>query len=171
MHERWFAYFLLNPNKSIYLYKKQRYLSYHIFLASEYLEKPSYAFNANWLSNHDPNVGDALIFKNVLLNDEDVYNKYTGECTVKVNGTYTFSSTLCFVGNGYANVKFVADGKTLAIFRVGDHSWHLCTSSTTVDYLTKGNKVKVELLYKYKSNVLYDDPNGMLCSFSGHLIK
>ena len=138
---------------------------------SEYLERPSYAFNANWLSNHDADVGDALIFKNVILNEEGVYNKHTGEYSVKVNGTYTFSATLCFGGNKYANVRFLAADRVLGIFRVGDRDWSLCASSTTVAFLSKDSKVRMDVLYRYKSSVFLDEQNALQCSFSGHLIK
>ena len=140
------------------------------FLSSEYLEGPSYAFSAYWLSNHDANVGDTLIFQNVILNDGSVYNKYTGEYTAKVNGTYVFYSTLCFEGAKYANVRFLADDDVIGAFRVGDHDWHLCDSSSAVAYLSKDSIVKLDVIEKYKTSVFYDEAK-MHCSFSGHLVK
>ena len=144
-----------------------------LVFVSEYIERPSYAFNANWLRNHDANVGDALIFKNVILNEEDVYNKYTGEYSMKVNGTYTFSATLCFNNNRYADVRFLADDRVLGMFRVGDRDWSLCSSSTTVAFLSKDSRVRVDVSYRSSSssNIFYDDQNKYHCSFSGHLIK
>ena len=68
-------------------------------------------------------------------------------------------------------MRFLADETSLGIFRVGDFSWYLCGTHTTVAYLSEGNKVRLDLVYKSKSNVFYDDPNSMLCNFSGHLIK
>ena len=142
-----------------------------VFISSEYLERPSYAFSAYWLSNHDANVGDTLIFLNVILNEENVYNKYTGEYTVKVNGTYMFSTTLCFMNVGYANVRFLADDKAIGIFRVGDKDWQLCACSSTIAYLPKDSNVRLDVLYKSKSTIFKDEENAMQCSFSGHLVK
>ena len=142
-----------------------------LVFVSEYVERPSYAFSANWLRDHDANVGEALVFKNVILNEEDVYNNNTGEYSVKVNGTYLFSSTLCIENHNYANMRFVADDIVLGIFRVSGSSWHSCASSTTVAYLSKDTKVRIDALQKSQSNVLYDHTNVMQCSFSGHLIK
>ena len=138
---------------------------------SEYLERPSFAFSAYWLRNHDAVVGDTLIFKNTVLNEHGVYNSETGEYTVKVNGTYIFLSTLCFHGGKYANLQFVADDRVIGVFRIGDESWDLCTSSSAVAYLQKDSKVKLLLKYIYKGSVFRDKENSLHCSFSGHLIK
>ena len=140
------------------------------FLSSEYLERPSYAFSAHRLSNHDANVGDTLIFQNVILNEGSVYNKYAGEYTAMVNGTYVFYSTLCFGGAKYANVRFSADGEVIGAFRVGDHDWDLCDSSSAVAYLAKNSIVKLDVIHKYRTSVFQDEAK-MLCSFSGHLVK
>ena len=140
------------------------------FLSSEYLEGPSYSFSAYWLSNHDANVGDTLIFQNVILNEGSVYNKYTGEYTAKVNGTYAFYSTLCFRGTKYANVRVLADDEVIGAFRVGDKAWNLCDSSSAVAYLAKNSIVKLDVTYTYKTSVFYDESK-MHCSFSGHLVK
>ena len=90
---------------------------------------------------------------------------------MQVNGTYMFSTTLCFVGAGYANVRFLADDTAIGIFRVGDQDWHLCASSSTIAYLPKDSNVRLDVLYKSKSTIFYDDTNVMQCSFSGHLVK
>ena len=89
---------------------------------------------------------------------------------MQVNGTYMFSTTLCFAGGKNANLRFLADDEIIGAFRVGDHDWHLCDSSSTVAYLSKDSIVKLDVISKYKTSVFYDEEI-MRCSFSGHLVK
>lgn len=104
------------------------------------------------------------------VNENNVYDNCTGEYTVHANGVYMFSTTLCFSGNKNADMHILADDKVIGAFRVGDNSWHLCTSSTASAYLVKDTKVKIVVKNRYKNEVFYDSSD-LQCSFSGHRIK
>ena len=141
------------------------------FSISEFLERPSYAFSAMWLSNTNPAVGETLIFSRIALNEKNVYNANTGEYTVPVNGTYLFTSTLCTVYNKWVNVKFMADSAVIGAFRAADHDWSFCSSSSVIRYLTKDTKVKMNVQNKGSGEIFLNTEDNYLSSFSGHLIK
>ena len=66
-------------------------------------------------------------------------------------------------------MRFLADD-VIGTFRVGDHDWNLCDSSSAVAYLSKDNIVKLDVISKYKTSVFYDEEI-MRYSFSGHIVK
>ena len=141
------------------------------FSFSEFLERPSYAFSAMWLPNTNPAVGETLIFSRIALNEKDVYNAYTGEYTVPVNGTYLFTSTLCVHASKWVNLKFMADSVVIGAFRVAEKDWSNCSSSSVIRYLTKDMKVKMNVHNKGSGTIFTNSENYYLNSFSGHLIK
>ena len=140
------------------------------FSISEFLEGPSYAFSAMWLSNMNPAV-ETLVFSRISLNEKDVYNSNTGEYTVPVNGTYLFTSTLCTVHNKWVNVKFMADSVVIGAFRAADQDWSFCSSSSVIKYLTKDIKVKMNVQNKGSGEIFINSEDNYQGSFSGHLIK
>ena len=137
---------------------------------SEFLEQPSYAFSVMWLLNTNPAVGETLRFSSIALNEKDVYNAYTGEYTVPVNGTYLFTSNLCTHANRWVNIKFMAGSAVIGAFRAADHDWDFCSSSSVISYLTKDTKVKMNVQSKAPSEIFYNAQNNYLSSFSGYLI-
>ena len=107
----------------------------------------------------------------MLVNENDAYDKSTGEYTVPVNGTYLFLSTLCTHDQQWVNVKFIADDAVIGAFRSADQDWDLCTSSSATSKLQKGMKVKLVVHSKGPGTIFYNRQYYYHSSFSGHLIK
>ena len=141
-------------------------------LLSEIQNRPSYAFSALWIDNTNPSVNDVLRFTRILLNDNDVYDANTGGFMAPVDGTYTFTANVCVLYNNNLYLKFLADDAVIGGFRTGDKDWNSCTSYTAMSQLLKGQIVKLTVHNRYGSgDIVHNDDNGFLSSFSGMLIK
>ena len=141
-------------------------------LFSEIQNRPTYAFYALWVDNTDASTNDALRFTRVILNDHDVYDKNTGEFKTPVDGTYMFTANVCVNYTKYLDLQFLADDTVIGAFRTGDQDAYSCTSSTAMSQLLKGQIVKLFVSHRYGSgNIVVNDDNGFLSSFSGMLIK
>ena len=141
-------------------------------LFSEIQSRPSYAFSALWIDNTNPSVNDVLRFTRILLNDNDVYDANTGEFKAPVDGTYTFTANVCVNYNKPLYLQFLADATVIGSFKTGDKVWSSCTSSTAMSQLLKGQIVKLTVQNRYGSgDIVHNDDNGFLSSFSGMLIK
>lgn len=152
-------------------HQTQQDLGQYQRLIEDYVNRPPHAFSAFWLAKENPAKGEALVFNRILVNENDAYNKNTGEYTVPVNGTYMFISTLCTHANQWVKVQFVADGKVIGAFRASDRDWDVCTSSSATSNLQKGMKVKIIVVSTDSGTVLYNHEDWYLSSFSGHQIK
>ena len=142
------------------------------FCSTEALSQPSDAFYVAWIENTAAAVNDVLKFTRILLNENDVYNAYTGEYTAPVNGTYMFTSNLCTHGNKNALIAFLADDTLIGAFFAGDRDWTVCSHSSAISRLEKGMKVKVAITRRYGSgDIFYNNDNGYLSTFAGHRIK
>ena len=125
-----------------------------------------------WIVNTNPSVNDVLRFTRILLNDNDVYDANTGEFKAPVDGTYTFTSSVCVNGDKYMYLQYLADDVVIGSFITGDKDWNSCTSSTVMSQLLKGQIVKLYVAYKRGSGtIVRNDEKGYLSSFSGMLIK
>ena len=141
-------------------------------LFSEIKNRPTYAFYALWVDNTDASTNDALRFTRVILNDHDVYDQNTGEFKTPVDGTYKFTANVCVVYNNNMYLKFLADDAVIGGFRTGDKDWGSCSSYTAMSQLLKGQIVKLVVVDRGGSgDIVYNDDNGFLSSFSGMLIK
>ena len=141
-------------------------------LFSEIQSRPSYAFSALWIDNPNPSVNDVLRFTRILLNDNDVYDANTGGFKAPVDGTYTFTANVCVDNNEYLALRFLADDTIIGAFITGDKVWHSCTSATVMSQLLKGQIVKLNVADKHGTgNIVYNNDNAYLSSFSGMLIK
>ena len=144
-----------------------------LFIFAEYLRRPSYAFNAYWLANTNPATGDALVFTRIYLNEGNVYDSSTGKYTAPVNGTYLFSTTLCFDTANWASIHFIVDGTPNGVFLAGnsqgrdDH----CTSSTVTVFLQKGMQVWLKVYKKGSRTPFANQENHYHSNFAGLLIK
>ena len=139
-------------------------------LISEIQNRPSYT--ALWVDNKNPSPHDALKFSRVSLNDHDVYDSDTGEFKTPVDGTYMFTANVCVVRNKYLNLQFLADATVIGAFLTGDKDWESCTSSTAMSQLLKGQIVKLVVVHRNsRGDIVYNNDNGFLSSFSGMLIK
>ena len=111
-------------------------------------------------------------FGRILLNDNDVYDANTGEFKAPVDGTYMFTANVCVLYNNNLYLKFLADDAVIGAFRSGDKDWTICTSSTAMSQLLKGQIVKLTVHNRYGSgDIVKNNDNGFLSSFSGMLIK
>ena len=141
-------------------------------LFSEIQNRPSYAFSALWIDNTNPSVNDVLRFTRILLNDNDVYDANTGEFKAPVDGTYTITANVCVHNSKALNLQFLADATVIGSFSPGDNDWTTCTSSTAMSQLLKGQIVKLTVQNRWGSgDIVHNDDNGFLSSFSGMLIK
>ena len=141
-------------------------------LFSDIKNRPSYAFSAMWVDNIDAPLNHALRFTRVILNDHDVYDQNTGEFKTPVDGTYMFAANICVLYSKTLELQFLADDTVIGSFRAGDKDWTSCTSSTAMSQLLKGQIVKLIVVNRHGSgNIVYNDDNGFLSSFSGMLIK
>ena len=146
-----------------------RTYSFHLYLSGHI--GSAYAFNAQWVQDDSPSVGDTLIFTRVPLNQNGVYNSGTGEYTVPADGTYMFSTTLCIYSGNWVKIKFLADQTVMDVFFPGHLSNYICTSTSTVGQLRKGMKVKIVVQEKNSGKAFYQRNNDRMCTFSGFLIK
>ena len=144
----------------------------HFILFSDIQHRPSYAFSALWVDNRNPAVNEALRFTRVILDDNDVYDRNTGEFKTPVDGTYMFTANVCVQSNRHLRLQFLADATVIGSFRAGDHDWTSCTSSTAMSQLLKGQIVKLVVTNRPGSgDIVHNNDNGYLSSFSGMLIK
>ena len=144
----------------------------HSILFSDIQNRSSYAFHALWVANTDPSRYDALKFSRVILNDNDVYDQNTGEFETPVDGTYAFTANVCVAGNKLLRMQFLADDTIIGSFITGNKNWNSCTSATAMSQLLKGQIVKLIVVYRSGSgNIIYNNEEGYLSSFSGMLIK
>ena len=108
----------------------------------------------------------------MILNDNDVYDRNTGEFKTPVDGTYMFTANICVNSYKYLKLQFLADATVIGSFLTGDRDWESCVSSTAMSQLLKGQIVKLVVVGRSGSgNVVYNNDNGYLSSFSGMLIK
>ena len=142
------------------------------FTISDSLISPSYVFDATWIENLNPSVGDAIIFSRDMLNEKGVYNKNLGKFTAPVNGTYMFTATLCLHGNKYVKVQFVADDAVLGSFLAGNNQdSSLCSASSIYGHLHKGSKVWLKVVESTPGTLFYNNEIGYMSHFAGHLIN
>lgn len=142
-------------------------------LIEEYLRQPSYAFNAYWLANTNPANGDALVFTRIHLNEGNVYDSSTGKYTAPLNGTYLFSTTLCFNTAMWAFIHFIVDGTPNGVFLAGNSQGRdaHCASSTVTVFLQKGMQVWLKVYNKSPGTPFINGHNQYHSHFAGHLIK
>ena len=108
----------------------------------------------------------------MILNDNDVYDRNTGEFKTPVDGTYIFTANICVSNNKILKLQFLADATVIGSFLTGDKDWTSCTSSTAMSQLLKGQIVKLIVSYRSGSgDIVINQDNGYLSSFSGMLIK
>ena len=144
----------------------------HFILFSDIQHRPSYAFSALWIENTNPSVNDVFRFTRILLNDNDVYDRNTGEFKTPVDGTYTFTANVCVYSYKIMDVQFLADATVIGSFCTGDKDVYSCTSSTAMSQLLKGQIVKLVVVGRYGSgDIVFNRDTGFLSSFSGMLIK
>ena len=142
------------------------------FTISDSLIRPLYVFDATWIENLNPSVGDAIIFSRDMLNEKGVYNKDSGKFTAPVNGTYMFTATLCVHGSQYVMVQFVADNAVLGSFLAGNNQDRaLCSASSIYRHLHKGSKVWLKVVQCTSGTVFINREIGYLSHFAGHLIN
>ena len=144
----------------------------HFILFSDIQQWPSYAFSALWIENTNPSVNDVFRFTRILLNDNDVYDRNTGEFKTPVDGTYMFTANVCVYSYKLLDLQFLADATVIGSFCTGDKDFYSCTSSTTMSQLLKGQIVKLVVVGRYgNGDIVFNRDTGFLSSFSGMLIK
>ena len=112
------------------------------------------------------------MFTRVLLNDNAVYNANTGEFKAPVDGTYTFTATICMYSNKYLKLQLLANDTVISSFIAGDRDWGSCTSSTAISQVQKGHIVKLVVVEIYGSGgKVVNNDTGYLSSFVGTLFK
>ena len=116
---------------------------------------------------------DTLIFTTELLNENGAYNNSPGEYLVPVDGTYTFSTTLCGSGSQrWVYIRILADSYVMNKWFLGKQDVDLCTSTSATGSLRKGMKVKIIMQDRSKGSddIFYQTPS-RVCNFSGFLIE
>lgn len=82
-------------------------------------------------------------FRNVIVNQGDGYNGYSGYFTAPRSGTYLFSVTISSTDNELVVVFIMHDGIIAGSAMAGDES-HATGSVTILRYLYTGQKVWVQ---------------------------
>ncbi|XP_042335163.1 complement C1q subcomponent subunit A [Sceloporus undulatus] len=135
---------------------------------SNIVEQPRAAFSAV-RSNPDPTPNvNAVVFNNVITNQDNRYSAQTGEFTCKDPGYYYF--TFQVVSSGNLCLRLVHKGNVVATFcDENSQRIHQVNSGGSVLKLAEGERVWLERDPKDGSNNIYDGPNADSV-FSGFLL-
>ena len=90
--------------------------------------------------------GDTVIFTHPTANVGNAYHTDFGFFEPPLDGTYSFSATMCTYPDTWIVFGLMKDNDVLDEIIVGDTSWHQCGTSTAVPYVTTRNKVWVKVL-------------------------
>ena len=141
-----------------------------LYVLSESLQLPSYAFYAYGVSETKVFVGDILKFSNTQLDETGVYKTTTGKYTTKIGGIYIFHATLCARAKNDVVVKVVAGQTTIGELGAADPNWNTCSSASATARLQKGDQVYLKVIRANNEGSASINGNRR-CSFSGHLIN
>lgn len=112
--------------------------------------------------------GDTIIFTHPVVNTGNAYNTGFGFFEPLVNGTYSFSSTVCTYPDTWMVFGLMKDNDVIDEIIVGDPGWHQCATSTAVTYVTPKNKVWVKVLRTHHGVI---DKDYGISSFTGVLLN
>jgi len=98
------------------------------------------AFQANGVKKTS-NVGNILIYPDVVFNIGSAYSGITGKFTASVSGLYTFTRQTCMDPYTYLNVKFLHNNNVILPSYMGDNSAYSCNSAQIFVQLSKGDQI------------------------------
>ncbi|KAL4009693.1 hypothetical protein ACER0C_003545 [Sarotherodon galilaeus] len=129
------------------------------------------AFSASLLDRGHGVIGPfntqiTLIFKRVVTNIGNAYNKHTGIFTAPVRGAYHFDWSVYAYGNTAAGGVLFRNGEHIFLAYVHPTSRALSASNGASLLLEAGDKVSVRLLANSRTHDNQNHHN----TFSGHLI-
>ena len=105
---------------------------------------PTIVFNAHAVTSTYASNGQTLVFRTIDSNIGNAYSSSTGKFTAPVNGTYTFTVTLCANNRNTGQFNLVLDGSTVTELYLYKYSGHATQSATVSVYLKQGQKVWVQ---------------------------
>ncbi|KAL3865629.1 hypothetical protein ACJMK2_043000 [Sinanodonta woodiana] len=95
---------------------------------------------------------EKIVYKDVLANIGECYNKTNGVFQAKVNGTYLFSVVACSASSHFIALNIVRNGNVIGNVLAGDNALSDCGTEVTVTSMTVGDRVWVE---RQRGDVLY----------------
>ncbi|XP_053405010.1 C1q-related factor-like [Mercenaria mercenaria] len=131
---------------------------------------PKIVFKARLNSHMTVTSGVYIVFPTTLLNEGGAYDSSSGIFTAPVNGTYMFNVIFCvFAGKSLYIDIMVDDTKTApVVFR--NSANNACHSAVTVEVLTVGQRVGIQVLSTRTGNVIYHGSSTRWNTFSGTLL-
>lgn len=127
------------------------------------------AFSARYTGKGTEDIGETIVFSDVIMKVGQGYDETTGLFTAPISGVYGFHLTAMMrTANGWISLAVYVNAKKEAVVSIGSKEmWD--QSSTSIDLkLRTSDVVKVVVNTKVKGNALR---NELHTFFSGHLIR
>ncbi|XP_045163580.2 coadhesin-like [Mercenaria mercenaria] len=105
---------------------------------------PDIVFNAYNVTDTGPDIGQTMIFSNIVVNEGGAYDVSTGEFTAPVDGTYSFSAQLCILNGKHLFFDIKVGGRTYASKFGYNADSYICPLLQTAARVTKHEKVIVQ---------------------------
>ncbi|XP_045201938.2 C1q-related factor-like [Mercenaria mercenaria] len=130
---------------------------------------PKIVFKARINSHMSVTRGVYIVFPTTVLNEGDAYDSGSGIFTAPVNGTYMFNVIFCVSSGKSLHIDIMVDDTKTApvVFRNSAHS--VCHSAVTVEVLTAGQRVGIQVTYNESGNVIHHN-SYRWSTFSGTLL-
>ncbi|XP_053405009.1 uncharacterized protein LOC128558819 [Mercenaria mercenaria] len=130
---------------------------------------PKIAFKARLNSDMSVTKGVYIVFPTTALNEGDAYDPRSGIFTAPINGTYMFNVIFCLSSGKNLYIDIMVDDTKTAPVIFRNSANNACHSAVTVEVLTTGQRVGIQVLYTQSGNVI-DQDSGRWNTFSGTLL-
>ena len=135
------------------------------------VREPAYAFTATTVKSDSPQLHEPIVFTDVLLSEDEVYDVSNGIFTSPTSGTFKFRFLLCIAYGKAMSFQIVADGKVVSRDAGVYNGGAKAVTGNAVVALTKWNKVWVEAYNKDRYGLFAYGSDGKCWNrFTGHIL-
>jgi hypothetical protein len=104
----------------------------------------SVAFNAYYVTDCSPQIGQTMIFSKILMNEGGAYNPSTGVFVAPKDGTYTFYAQLCIYYQKHIHFDIMVGSKVYATAYGYDSASYDCPSIQAIVPMKSGDEAFVQ---------------------------